>query len=282
MKIHPLAPALSALAIALVVAAMHDRTGIDHAQPPVGRQEPRQPIPSLADTARRMTSLSTRETNAWLGTLSAAEQDKALSILVAESGQANPWRALDHALRIHSSTLRAECAGLAIAYLHARDPRAALDRLASEADPAVRDAMERRLLPALAETLAEDAVQWLATGTMDHADHFPAFVATTVQRWAQQDPAAAAVWVTSIEEPSLRANAASALMAIWNHRSPAESDTWLSAHPDLPNVEDLIRAGPSRTIAATDDSSPDIEPVYPPDNTVVSESCEDTPSSEAP
>ncbi|MFD0896034.1 hypothetical protein KBB96_08815 [Luteolibacter ambystomatis] len=279
MKTHPLALALSFAAMLAVAAAVRWRG--HHAAPddiaPIGRAEHRQRSSDVNATALQMAARPRDEIARWLSTLPLSERDKALSILVAESGKSDPLLALEHALRIQSPALRDECAGLAMAYLYERDPHGALERMMAESNPAIRAAMAKRLLPALAESHAEDAIGLLATGTLDDASHFPTLVANVVQRWAQKDPVAAAGWITTIEEPDLRASSAAALAAVWMQRDPGQMEEWLSAHPDQPNVADLLRARPGRDSMKNHQEDASHAETYAPDDTIVSEPCGDDP-----
>lgn len=72
-----------------------------------------------------------------------------------------------------------------------------------------------------------------------------------LRAWAQQDPAAAAAWVTAHLHDGARRRALTEVIALWADRSPAAALAWLDALPDSAGNEEPYAAALS-ALAASD------------------------------
>jgi len=232
-RLHLLAVSIAATAIMTVVfherpRGEAERSGILRI-PTTPRPVDSGPVPDHV-TARRLAGGNRAEADRWLATLEPAARDEALSILAAEEGRSDPQRAEYDARRISDPLLRRESLSLALAYRFDQDPDAALAILRNETDPVLKAAIRARLLPSLAETDAPAAACLLAETEMDRTE-LARLVATTSQRWAVQDPVAAAEWISDIGDGALRQSSTAALVGEWGRCDVFTLEQWLYQHP---------------------------------------------------
>ncbi len=183
---------------------------------------------------------------AWAMNQDPAKRDEALAVIVVEAASTRPAEAVKWAQAIGDGKTRGETLGFAAAQLAVNDAGAVFDLLArvEGEDPAVRLAVEKMALPALAERDPVRVAEWLSEGKASPAV-LPHAVVTTVQRWVQQDAPAAAAWVGSFEDEQLRKAAVEPLVALWEKQGGDGLEGWIDSLP-----EGAVRSEASAALAA--------------------------------
>lgn len=168
---------------------------------------------------------------AWAMSQDPAKRDEALAVIVVEAAATRPAEAVKWAAAIGDAKTRGEALGFAAAQLAVSDPGAVFDLLAGEGeDPAVRVAVEKMALPALAEVDPVRVAEWLSDGKASPAV-VPHAVVTTVQRWVQQDAPAAAEWVASFQDEQLLKAAVEPLVGLWAKQGGEGLEGWIGRLP---------------------------------------------------
>lgn len=172
---------------------------------------------------------------AWVLELAGPARDSALATLVTEISRPDPAHGLQLADRIVEPTMRVEAQGFALAELAASDPEAVFARLAgnpaeSTEQAQLQPALERKVLPALAEADPVRMAQWIADGRTTPEAAETAVVAT-VQRWCQRDPQATARWVADFQDPRLLRSAMEPLVALWTRQQDDAPAAWIKSLP---------------------------------------------------
>lgn len=170
---------------------------------------------------------------AWAMKQDAGKRDEALAVIVVEAAATRPAEAVKWAESIGDVKMRGETLGFAAAQLAVNDAGAVFELLAREEgeDPTVRLAVEKIALPALAEVDPVRVAEWLSEGKASPAV-VPHAVATTVQRWVQQDAPAAAAWVGSFEDEQLLKAAVEPLVALWAKQGGEGLEGWIDSLPE--------------------------------------------------
>ncbi len=132
--------------------------------------------------------------------------------------------------------------GFALAQLAATDAAAAFDWLSrDQSDDTVRVAIEIRVLPALAESDAPRVGRLLAEGKITPRA-MESVLATTIQRWTQQDARSAAAWVGNFEEESLVKTAMPPLIGLWTRQDREAPAAWIESLPSGPVRDEACAA----------------------------------------
>jgi hypothetical protein len=133
-------------------------------------------------------------------------REAAMFSLLYELSRSDPALAYERANSLPESPARARFIEHAVGNWAASDPQAALAKVRDIPDPALRNASIARLATSWAETDPRAAAT-LAADAMDPGAAQNRAVASIVQRWAQQDAAAARQWVDSFPDGPLKQNA---------------------------------------------------------------------------
>lgn len=164
---------------------------------------------------------------AWAMGLEGEARDEALGVVAVEVASNSPALAVRCAEGISDPRQRGEMLGFALAQQAAGDADAAFDWLAgNEIEEAVRTLVERSALPALAEVDPPRVARLLSDGLVT-PDAVDAVLATTVQRWTQQDARSAADWVATFEEERPMKAAVPALIALWTKQDRDAPAVWI-------------------------------------------------------
>jgi hypothetical protein len=164
----------------------------------------------------------------WAQTLDAAGRDVVLTTLATEAASQTPLDALKLALEIQEPASRANAISFAVAQWAADAPQAALDWTVQVTDPQVRQQLDRRMIPVLAEADPTAAADYISDRSRQSPDSSQAQTTVEIaERWAQQAPETAVRWVETFPD-SLRARSMDAVMRIWSETDSAAAQQWLS------------------------------------------------------
>ena len=167
-----------------------------------------------------------------------SERQIALTCVGFEAVRSDPLTALTVAMELNADSERDDL------IRHAAGEWAVTAR-----DAAAEWAKQIEDSPLRSRTMAAIAIAWAETdpraaATLAIEELEPGrvqedAVVSIVQRWAQQEPADAAAWISNFEEGELRAAAVHNLVKLWADRNPAGAREWLKG----------LRPGSIRSVA---------------------------------
>lgn len=150
---------------------------------------------------------------------------------IAELVATDPATALKNAAGIEDVAARGDAVGFVLAQRAANEADAVFAWLEDNGEPPeVVSAVERKVLPALADGDPSRVAAWIAGGRVTPANVASA-VATTVQRWAQQEPSAASDWVAGFGDDLLLRAAMEPLVSIWASSDSEAVVGWIDSLP---------------------------------------------------
>lgn len=170
------------------------------------------------------------------------ERDAVLTEIIPELARTSIEHSLEACEAIEAPAHRGNSFAFVLSQLAASDPQAAFDRLVSTAeDPAVKPAIEKRVLPAIADHDPEAVATWIGSGQVSPAAVNDVTHAT-IQRWAQQDAPAAAAWLALFPDSDLRRNCMEATLRLWVEKNPEAAKSWIEGLTDDTFREDAEAA----------------------------------------
>lgn len=169
----------------------------------------------------------------WARTLQGSLREQVLGILAVEAVRANLEAAGGIAAAMEDGPAKNEAYAFVAAQWAAQDAEGALEWIRSIDGSALRDTVERRAIPAIAQDQPMLAAIY-ASGEMQNLQLQTAVVPEIVGRWVQTDPVAAASWVQQINQEELRERSLRVLLSIWMTQDPDGVQRWLEHLPTGP------------------------------------------------
>lgn len=163
----------------------------------------------------------------WAKEQNGSLRQQALSLLAVEAARANLEVAGGLAAAMEDGPAKHEAYAFIAAQWAAQDADGALEWLKGIADAELKSAVERRAIPAMAESHPLLAANYAISGIQD--SHLQQIVVPEIiGRWVQSDPQAAAEWVQQMNQPALRERSLRVLLDIWRDRDAAAARQWLN------------------------------------------------------
>ncbi|MES2997214.1 MAG: hypothetical protein V4733_10435 [Verrucomicrobiota bacterium] len=187
----------------------------------------------------------------WARSLAGSAREVALATLATETASRDVQMALNLAMEMQeNSPQQHETLAFVSAQWAATDAEGALAWTREISDDHLQSLIERRVLPAIADSEPSLAADYLAKDVTDPALQL-AVAPEILQRWAQSDPAAAVAWAAAFPSEPLRTRSLDALFRVWAHEDTAAMQTWLTQQP-AGSLRDEAASAISAIFASTD------------------------------
>ena len=176
------------------------------------------------------------------------------SLLTAAGAQElprDPARSLDLAARLAPGPARSDLLQTIAYSWTGNDPTAAMNWIMGVGDSSLRESLIAAGAKALAATDPDLAARWLAASvrTPDLARDTALCIAET---WADENPAAAAAWVTHFPSGSARVAAVDAVLHHWLPVDREAATRWFSGLRDARPILDQLAAGEAAVFDSPD------------------------------
>lgn len=194
---------------------------------------------ALAGVIAHWAEMDIAAAESWAKSLEGKLREQVLGVLVIEAVRADAEAAGRIAVAMEEGPAKNEAYAFVAAQWAAQDAEGALAWTRAIASGDLRECVERRAIPAIAQDHPLLAATYTAE-EMLNPQLQAVVVPEIIGRWVQTDPLAAAAWIQQMDEPAMRERSLRVLLDIWNERDPDATKSWLDSLPDGPFRDQVI------------------------------------------